>query len=171
MLFTIVIGPHITPRHHMRQLWRIYVGISKLPRTMVWCLIHPTNWWWIVMLSIFMSPQSHKICINITIHHQFVGCIKHQIIVIGNLDIPTYILHSHIMWCLGVMCGPITMVNRILDIWYCVWCQIHHHPYNRSIWVGPISLILRTTIKVSPFNTVWLLPKYLIPYNKYHSIY
>ena len=92
-------------------------------------------------------------------------------IVIGNLDIPTYILHSRLMWCLGVMCWPITMVNSKVDIWYFVWCQIHHHPYNRIIWVGPISLILRTIRKVSPFNTVWLLPKYLIPYNKNHSIY
>ena len=48
------------------------------------------------------------------------------------------------MWCLGVMCKPSTLVNRKGYIWSCVWCQIQHHPYNKIIWVGKISLSLRT---------------------------
>ena len=42
------------------------------------------------------------------------------------------------------MCKPGTLVNSKVDIGYCVWCQIQQHPYNGSIWVGPISLSLRS---------------------------
>ena len=50
LLFTIAPGLHITTRHHMRRPWRGYVVNSKVPRTILWCFIHPINWWWIVML-------------------------------------------------------------------------------------------------------------------------
>ena len=90
-----------------------------------------------------MFPQSHKMCISITVHHQFHGWINHWTIVLGNLEIPTYPLHRCLVWCLGVMCKSGTLVNRKGDIWSCVWCQIQHHPYNRSLWVGPISLRIR----------------------------
>ena len=91
-----------------------------------------------------MSPQSRKICISITIHHHFLGCIQHQTIFFVTLEIPTYPLHIHIMWCLGVMCKPVTLVNSKGCILLCVWFQIQHHPYNRSIWIGTIYLSLIT---------------------------
>ena len=39
----------INPRYYTRLLCREYVGISKGPRTRLWCLIHPRKHMWIVM--------------------------------------------------------------------------------------------------------------------------
>ena len=56
----------------------------------------------------------------------------------------SFALHRCLVWCLGVMCKPGTLVNSKGYIWFCVWCQIQHHPYTRSILVGTIYLSLRT---------------------------
>ena len=46
----------------MRCLWRGYFGISKVPRTIIWCLIHPRKWWCVVMLmQIFRDCGDMKI--------------------------------------------------------------------------------------------------------------
>ena len=95
-------------------------------------------------LRVFMSPQYRKICISITFHHQFLGWVNHYTIALVPLEIPIYSIHICLMLYLGVMCIPVTLVNRKRYIWSCVWCQIQHHPYNRSIWIGPIFLRLRT---------------------------
>ena len=96
-----------------------------------------------------MSPKSRKICISITIHHKFLGWIKNKTIVLGTLEILKYTLHSRLIWCIGVMYKPVALVNRKGHMWSCVWFHIQHHTYKRSIWVGLISISLRT-ITVCP---------------------
>ena len=98
------------------------------------------------VLSIFMSPQSWKLCIVITIHHHFHEWIKHQTLVIDTLDIPAYTIHILIMWCLGVISKLGALINRKGNISSFVWFQIQNHSYNRSILFALISLIPRTIV-------------------------
>ena len=99
-----------------------------------------------MVLRIFMYPQYRKICTSTTINHHFLGYIKHQTIVLGTLDITTYNLHSCLIWCLGIMCKLVPLIDSKRDICSCDLCQVQYHTYNRSIWVGTISIILITII-------------------------
>ena len=99
-----------------------------------------------MVLRIFMSPQSRKIYTIITIHHQFLGWLRHHTIVLGTLEIPTYPLHCIIMWCLSIMGKICTLMNIKVNIWSFDWLQIHNNTYKRSTQVRIISPSLRTII-------------------------
>ena len=93
-----------------------------------------------------MPPYPHKIFIQITIHHYFLGRIKNQNLVLGNLEMMEYNIHRSIMLCLSVMGKTYTPMNRKWYIWSCAWFKIKHNIYDRWIWVWPIYLIPSTIL-------------------------
>ena len=100
-------GSHITPKRHMRQLWRVYIYIFKVPRTMFWYLIHPRNW-----RCIFIPMQILRDCGDTK--------ILETLFVIG-VELDLWSLYTFFIYCWCQKYRQILLfMYCILGMWNCL---------------------------------------------------
>ena len=117
----------------MRRLWRVYFSISKAPRTVVWCLIYPRNWWWILMLM-----QILRDCGYMEIHK--------TLFVLG-VELFLWYLFPIVLYC-GCQNyrHRLLFLRYILIMWYCLILLEHRFPWKvlSSKWLKTWELIVRS---------------------------